>query len=293
MGTLRLVLEGQAYRPALLNLNSLALCVDNKSIRRFGLCDHYALAGLQALDQNFSIFISAINAVGVSDKGAVSVHNLELSILEGYAGVDGADLADEQIAVRHILKADGDNALLSVVRQINCFGGLDNGVPIRRIYLLQDIGTALEPRPDGGTIFAGHLLPDDCAACAAGSTQVAQLEGAAGQSLAGHTVILFNSDGIQRFVLECDSFALTAMENDLLRSRFLHLETGCWGHLCDGKLAGIEPLALLVQLDFTIFIGQNIAVVNGGRSFSGLAVGHIGDVEFRTLDGAPATESSL
>ena len=81
----------------------------------------------------------------------------------------------------------------------------------------------------------------------------------------GHAVILLHNNSIQRLILECDGFALAAVENDLLRGRFLHLKTGGRGNLGNGVLAGIQPLALLMELDFTVGVRQDIPF---RRSFS-------------------------
>ena len=73
----------------------------------------------------------------------------------------------------------------------------------------------------------------------------------------GHTVVLFDNDGVEGFILEGDRLALAAVEDDGLCGRLFHLETGGRSHLRDGVLAGVEPLALLMELDFAVGIGED------------------------------------
>ena len=101
----------------------------------------------------------------------------------------------------------------------------------------------------------------------------------------GHAVILLDDDGIQRSILEGQGLALTAVEDDLLGGGFLHLETGSGFHLGHGVLAGIEPLALLMEPDLTLGVCEDISVIDGGRSLGGFAAAGVSDVEFGSLDG--------
>ena len=117
------------------------------------------------------MFIRPEDAVAVPDQCAVRVGDLEFRVGECHAGVHGTDLADQQDAVRGVVKADGDNTLLTAVRQIDRFGCVDDGVPIGGVNLLHDIGTGGQPRPDGGAVLAGDLLPDSRAAGAGGAAQ--------------------------------------------------------------------------------------------------------------------------
>ena len=126
------------------------------------------------------MFVRPEDAVAVSDQRTVRVGDLEFRVGEGHAGVYGTDLADQQDAVRRVVKTDGDNALLPAVRQIYRFRCVDNGIPVRRVYFLHDIGPAFQPGPNGGAVFPGHFLTDGGAARAADPTQILQLEGTAG-----------------------------------------------------------------------------------------------------------------
>ena len=108
-------------------------------------------------------------------------------------------------------------------------------------------------------------------------------EGAAGERLMGHAVILLNDDGIQRSILEGQGLALTAVEDDLLGGGFLHLEAGSRFHFRHSVLAGIEPLALLMEPDLTLGICEDISIINRGRGLGGFAAAGVGDVELGSL----------
>ena len=276
---LGLVLEGQADRAAFLDLNGLGLSINDIAVRSLCFRHNDALAGFQAGDADLAVLIRPEDAVAVPDQRTVRVGDLEFRVGEGHAGVHGTDLADQEDAIRGVVKADGDNTLLTTVRQIDCFGGVDDAVPIGRVNLLHDIGAAFQPRPDGGGVLAGDLLPDGRAAGAGGAAQKPQLEGAAGERFVGHAVILLNNNGIQRSILEGQGLALTAVEDDFLGGGLLHLEAGSRFHFRHGVLAGIEPLALLMEPDLALGICEDISVVDGAGSLGGCAAAGVGDVE--------------
>ncbi|CAN4002422.1 Stage 0 sporulation A-like protein, partial [Dysosmobacter welbionis] len=280
---LGLVLEGQADRAAFLDLNGLGLGINDIAVRSLRFRHNDALAGLQAGDADLAVFVRPEDAVAVSDQRTVRVGDLEFRVGEGHAGVYGTDLADQQDAVRGVVKADGDNTLLTAVRQVDRFRCVDDGVPIGGVNLLHDIGAGGQARPDGGTVLAGDLLPDGRAACAGGAAQKPQLEGAARECRMGHAVILLNNDGVQRGILEGQGLALAAVEDDLLGGGFLHLETGSGFHFRHGVRAGIEPLALLMEPDLTLGICEDTSVIDGGRSLGGFAAAGVGDVELGSL----------
>ena len=281
--TLGLVLEGQADRAALLDLNGLGLGINDIAVRSLRFRHNDALAGFQAGDADLAVLIRPEDAVAVPDQRAVRVGDLEFRVGEGHAGVYGTDLADQQDAVRGVVKADGDNTLLTAVRQIDRFRGVDDAVPIGRVNLLHDIGAGGQPRPDGGSVLACDLLPDGRAAGAGGAAQKPQLEGAAGERLMGHAVILLDNDGVQRSILEGQGLVLTAVEDDLLGGGFLHLETGSGFHFRHGVRAGIEPLALLMEPDLALGICEDRSVVDGAGGFGGFAAAGVGDVELGSL----------
>ena len=102
----------------------------------------------------------------------------------------------------------------------------------------------------------------------------------------GHAVVLLHHNRVERFVLECDGLALASMEDDGLRGRLFHLEAGSRFHFCNGKLARIEPLSLLMELDFAVGVCQNFSVVDGGGRVRRLAVAGIGHMKTRPLHGS-------
>ena len=102
----------------------------------------------------------------------------------------------------------------------------------------------------------------------------------------GHTVVLFDNDGVERFILEGDRLALAAMEDDLLGGGFLHLESRGGPHLGDGVLSGIEPLALLVEPDLALGIGQDLTKVDGAGGLRRLTIAGVSHMKKRPLDGS-------
>ena len=100
----------------------------------------------------------------------------------------------------------------------------------------------------------------------------------------GHAIVLFNDNRIQRFILECDGLALVAVDDDRLCNRFLHLESGGGCHLRDSELTGVEFFALLMELDLTVGIRKQIAIIRRGRGLRSLTSGRIGHMEFCTLN---------
>ena len=157
-------------RPSL-DLNGLGLGINDIAVRSLRFRHDDALAGFQAGDADLAVFVRPEDAIGVTDQRAVRVGDLEFRVGEGHTGVHGTDLADQEDAIRGVVKTDGDNTLLTTVRQIDRFRGVDDGVPIGGVNLLHDIGAAFQPRPDGGAVLAGDLLPDGRAAGAGGAAQ--------------------------------------------------------------------------------------------------------------------------
>ena len=192
----RLIFKGKRHGFTRLNLDGLTLGIDQETSGGAHLGDYHALSRLQTGDADLPVLIGAVDAVGVADQGPVRVHDLELGVLEGHAGVGGADLPNEQDAVRGVVEGDRDHILLTLVGNIDRFRGIDNGVPVRRVDLLHDIGAGSQPGPDGGPVLARHLRADDRAASAAGPAQIFQLEGAAGKGLMGHAVVFLHHNGV-------------------------------------------------------------------------------------------------
>ena len=224
--TLRLILKGQADRPALFDLHGLGLGIDEVAWRGLGFRHHHALSGLEAGDQDLAVLVCLKNSVAVPNEGAVRIGDFELCVGQGLAGIGSADLADQEVPVRHVFKADSDDALLPVVCQVDGLGGLDDAVPVRRIHLLHDVRSWLQARPDGHAVGAGHLLSDHGAAGTGGASQVAELEGGPAQGLASDAVRLVYHDGVEGDVLKCQRLVSAALNIDLLGGRLLDGEAG-------------------------------------------------------------------
>ena len=224
--TLRLILKIEADRPALFDLHGLGLGIDEVARRGLGFRHHHALSGLEAGDQDLTIFVRPVDAVGVPNEGAVRIGDLELCVRQGHAGVGRAHLADQEVPVRHVFKADSDDTLLPVVCQVDGLGGLDDAVPVRRIHLLHDVRSWLQARPDGHAVGAGHLLSNHGAAGTGGASQVAELEGGPAQGLASDAVRLVYHDGVEGDVLKCQRLVSAALNIDLLGGRLLDGEAG-------------------------------------------------------------------
>ena len=99
-----------------------------------------------------------------------------------------------------------------------------------------------------------------------------------------HTVIFLYNNGIKWYILETDSLRFAAMENNRLCGRFLHLKAGSGCHLCDGKFTWIQALALLMELDLAIGIGEDLPEIVALRRVGRLAGGGISHVETRPFD---------
>ena len=278
--TLGLILKGQADRPALFDLYGLGLGIDEVARRGLGFRHHHALARLETGDQDFAVLVGAEDAVGIANEGAVRVGNLELSVGQGHAGVDRAHLADEQIAVRHVLEADGDDTLFPVVRQVDGLGGLDDTVPVRGVYLLDHVCPGLQARPDGHAVGAGHLLADNRTAGAGGAAQEAELESGTAQCLAGDAVIFSHHDSVEGHILEGHRLVLAAGDVELLGGGFLDGESG--GGLQLRHLVPAVPQAL--QHDLTAGVGEVGAQV---VELAGVGViAAVPHLELGPLDGA-------
>ena len=200
--------------------------VDFVAVRGPCLRDDDAFARLQAVDADFAVFVGDKDPVAVPDQGTVRIGDFELGVSQGHAGVDRAHLADEQIAVRHVLEADGDDTLFSAVRQVDGLGGLDDTVPVRGVYLLDHVCPGLQARPDGHAVGAGHLLADHRTTGTGGAAQVAELKGGPAQGLAGDAVILLHHDGVEGHILEGHRLVLAAGDVELLGGGFLDGESG-------------------------------------------------------------------
>ena len=133
------VFEGEGHSAALFDLHRLGLGIDEIAGRGLGFRHHHAPARLETGDQDLAVPVCLKNAVAVPNEGAVRVGDFELGVSQGHAGIDGAHLADQQIAVREVFKVDGDDALLPIVRKVDGLGALEDAVPVRRVNFLHDV----------------------------------------------------------------------------------------------------------------------------------------------------------
>ena len=159
-------------------------------------------------------------------------------------------------------------------------------IAVSWVNLFQDIGPCLKARPNGRAIFPSHFLTDHGAAGATRTAEESQLECCAGQSLAGNTIVFLYDNGIEWCILEGDSLRLAAMEDDLLCGGLLHLEPGCRLDLRNGVLARVQAFALLMELNLTILISEDLAIVDGLRSVRSFASGCVRNMKTRPLDGS-------
>ncbi len=154
------VLEGKRDSSPLLDLDRLALGIQNESFRGLGFSDdHTFYREPSPRCGSHRSHRCGRQRWSPRSKCHRHRHDLKLRILESHAGIDITNLANEQVAIRHILKWDGDDTLLTAVCQIDGFGRLDDGVAICRVHFLQNIGAAFEPGPNSGAVFPGPLWP--------------------------------------------------------------------------------------------------------------------------------------
>ncbi len=274
-----LIFEGEDAGAALFDLDGLRLGVDEEASRGLDLGDDDALARFQPLDADLPVLVGSENAIGIADHGAVRVGDLKLGVLQGNAGIGGAHLPHKKEAVRHIVEADRHHGLLPVVCQEHRLGGIDDGVPVRRVHLLHDVGPRLQPGPHGNAIFPCYLLANDSAARAAAPRQIAELEGASGQGLARHAVVLLDNDTIFRGVLKGDGVILARRQIDLLGVRLFDGVAGGGFQLLDFVPARVHPL----QVDLALRVGVEGAQV---VVFAGLGIVRTApDLELHALNG--------
>ena len=193
---LGLVFEGKRNRASLLDLNGLRLRINHESSGGLRFRYNHALAGLQAVNTDFAVFVSTVNSVAVPNQRSIRVHDFKLCVCQCDAGVYRANLPDQETAIRRVGKPDCDNALLTAVRDEHGFGRIDDAVAVGRVHFFNHISSRFESGPDTRAVFAGDFLADDCAAGAGGARQIAELEGTSRQGLVGHTVIFLHDDAI-------------------------------------------------------------------------------------------------
>ena len=87
--------------------------------------------------------VRGVDAVALPHEGAVGVRHFELSARQRHAGVDGADLLDEQVAVRAVVEFHGDDVLV-LAGDVHRLGGGDDVVAVGRLDFLDDVGASLK-----------------------------------------------------------------------------------------------------------------------------------------------------
>ena len=231
--------------------------VDQEASRGLHLGDDDAFARFQAGNADLALLVGAVDAVGVADHASVCVSDLKLRVLQGNAGICGANLPHKEKSVRHIVEADRDHALLPVVRQIDRLGGVEDGVAVRRVHFFHDVGPGLQPGPHSHAIFVGHFLPDHGSACAAAARQIAELEGTAAQGFAGDRVILFDYNTIFWSIFEGNGMGFSRFQVDILGVWLLDGVAGGGLQLLDAVPPGVDVL----QHDLTAVVGLEYAQV--------------------------------
>ena len=121
-------------------------------------------------------------------------------------------------------------------------------VPVRGVDLLDNIGPRIQTRPHSDAVLVRHLLADDGAARAAGPRQIAEPEGASGQSLMGDRIVLFNYDRVFGGVLEGNGMRHPGPQIEVLGVRLLDGVAG-------GGLQLLHPIPPRLQL-----LQQDLAV---------------------------------
>ena len=112
------------------------------------------------------------------------------------------------------------------------------------------------------------------------------MEGGSGQGLAGDAVVFLHDDGVERHIFKLHRLALAAVEDDLLDGGLLHLEPRGGCHLLDGELAGVQSLALRMELDLADGVGGDLPEVIGLRRVSGRSVADVGHMKTRPFHGS-------
>ena len=138
----------------------------------------------------------------------------------------------------------------------------------------------METGPDGGTVFARHLRADDGAACAGGAAQVLQLEGAAGQGLAGDGVVFFDYNPIERSIFKHHGFIFAALDIEILCGGLLDGETSRRLQL------GHTVPAVPEQVQFELTVGVRVVSTKTVQLTGDGIVAAVPDLELRALDGA-------
>ena len=252
---LGLVLEGQAHCLSGQDADGLGLGVDGEAAGRTGFRHNNAFAGFQAVDEDFTVFIRAVDAVAGADHAAIGVSYLEFRILEGHAGVNRAYLPDQQTALGGVAEVELHHILLIAADVGGLRGGVDDMAAVAG-KLLHNVG-AFPQSGDGETAIGGGLIgADDGAARAGGAGEVLHLEHSTLYRFSGDGIILPHHQRRQRDIFKGQGLAGAGLDIDPLGSFF------------DGVSGGRLQLRHLVpaipqarKLELAVFIGVEGAKV--------------------------------
>ena len=153
--------------------------------------------------------------------------------------------------------------------------------------LLHQISARFQPVDGEGTPRASFIGADHRAAAAAGPGHILDLKKGPLNWFLCHGIVLPYDQRTEGCILEADSFALISVDNDRLCDGFFELESVRRLHLGDGELAGVQPLAQLMDFDLASGVRKRLTVVNRGGGLRSFTVAGIGDVEFGVLDRLP------
>ena len=252
---LGLVLEGQAHCLSGQDADGLGLGVDGEAAGRTGFRHNNAFAGFQAVDEDFTVFIRAVDAVAGADHAAIGVSYLEFRILEGHAGVNRAYLPDQQTALGGVAEVELHHILLLAADVGGLRGGVDDMAAVAG-KLLHNVG-AFPQSGDGEAAICRSLIgADDCAARARGAGEVFHLKDGVRHRFSGDGIILPHHQRRQRDIFKGQGFAGAGLNIDLL------------GGFFDGIARGRLQLRYFVpaipqarDLELAVFIGVEGAEV--------------------------------
>ena len=198
----------------------------------------------------------------------------------------GINFFDQNCALGTVAEIELHHGLL-LARDVGGLGrGIHDMIAVAGQFL-DGVSACFQPIDGKAAARAGLVCADDGPAAAAGTGHITDLEDSALDRRSGHGIIFPDHQGRERGVLENHPLRFIPVNDDRLSERFFELESVCRFHLGDGKLAGVQPLAQLMDLDLASGICEHFSVVDGGRGLRRLAVAGIGNVEFGVLNGLP------
>ena len=130
------------------------------------------------------------------------------------------------------------------------------------LQLLTDVVADFQPSDREGTVLGSLIGPNDRAAGAAGlAAQITQLEQAAGNRIAGHTVPLVDHQGGQRGVLKAEGVPLSRRDERLLGVAVLDGESGGRLQLLYPEPAVPQAVGRAGQFDAAVLVRREDAQV--------------------------------